>query len=83
MKPSEIRQMSYGEVKQLLNDKVEELSHLRLQLATRQLDNPLTVNYARRDVARITTVLHEHDLGIRALAGGSEADTRAEELKEG
>lgn len=74
MKASEIRQMSYGEVKQLLSDKEEELSHLRLQLATRQLDNPLVVTQTRRDVARIMTVLHEHHLGLRALSGGETVD---------
>ena len=70
-------------MRQLLSDKEEELSYLRLQLATRQLDNPLTVTQTRRDVARIMTVLHEHDLGIRVLVGGSESDSGAEEPKEG
>jgi large subunit ribosomal protein L29 len=83
MKASEIRQMSYGEVKQLLSDKEEELSHLRLQLATRQLDNPLVVAQTRRDVARIMTVLHEHDLGLRSLPGSETVDANVGASKEG
>ena len=83
MKASEIRQMSYGEVTQLLSDKEEELSNLRLQLATRQLDNPLVVTQTRRDVARIMTVLHEHQLGLRALPGSEAVDAKVGTSEEG
>ncbi|MDA0748377.1 MAG: 50S ribosomal protein L29 [bacterium] len=78
MKPSELRQMNPEEVHQLLNDKLEELSNLRLRNVTMQLDNPLTIRHARRDLARIRTVLKEHELGLHALSGVSSGRTEEE-----
>ena len=46
----------------LLVDRLEELSNLRIQLVTQQLDNPLRVQSVRRDIARIKTVLSERAL---------------------
>ena len=69
MKPSEIRELSIDEVRQQLDEREEELANLNLQLATHQLENPLTVPAARREVARLKTVLREHQLGIRSLPG--------------
>ncbi len=73
MKPSEIRELSIDEVRQQLDEREEELANLNLQLATHQLENPLTVPAARREVARLKTVLREHQLGIRSLPGQANA----------
>ena len=73
MKASEIRQMTPDEVDELLVDRLEELSNLRIQLVTQQLDNPLRVQSVRRDIARIKTVLSERALNpnvSRGAAGG-------------
>ena len=51
--------------KQHLDDALEELQNLRFQHATHQLDNPLRIRMVRRDIARLITVLHEIELGIR------------------
>jgi large subunit ribosomal protein L29 len=67
MRPSDIRQLNRNEVEEQLRDKEEELSNLRLQLVTRQLENPLLIRFARRDVARFKTALQEHDLGVYTL----------------
>ncbi|TKJ40420.1 50S ribosomal protein L29 [candidate division LCP-89 bacterium B3_LCP] len=69
MKMDDIRQLSSEEVTQRLEDAREELLNLRFQLATHQLDNQLRVRMARRDVARLTTVVHEYELGIRKESG--------------
>jgi large subunit ribosomal protein L29 len=69
MTSNEMRQMSREEVQQLLFDKKEELVNLRLQQTMRQLDNPLLLRQARRDIARLHTVLRELALGIHPLAG--------------
>ncbi len=82
MKPAEIRQMTPPEVEQLLADKDEELSNLRLQAVTQQLDNPLLIRRARRDMAQLKTALRAHELGILPLAGGGRADSNAQEPKE-
>lgn len=81
MKSSEIRQMTPAEVAQLLKDKTEELSNFRMQLVTRQVDNPLLIRQARRDVARIKTALREHELGVHPLPGDSGAEGKSEEQK--
>lgn len=79
MKASEIREMSAAELAQLLSDKAEELSNFRMQLVTRQIDNPLLIRQTRRDIARIKTALREHELGVRALPGEGGSERMAEE----
>ena len=63
MKASEFREMTREE----LNDKESELSQqlftLRLQKVTGQLENPSKIQQARRDLARVLTVLHEREAG--------------------
>ena len=73
MKASEIRDMNVDEVRQQLEEREEELANLKLQLATHQLENPLTVPATKREIARLKTVLREHDLGIRSLPGQANA----------
>ncbi len=65
IKMDEIKQLPLEELKIRLRDMEEELSNLRFQLALRQLDDPLKVKYARRDVARLKTVIHEYETGLR------------------
>ena len=65
MKIDEIVQLPEPEIKQHLDDALEELQNLRFQHATHQLDNPLRIRMVRRDIARLITVLHEIELGIR------------------
>ncbi|MBC8185679.1 50S ribosomal protein L29 [candidate division KSB1 bacterium] len=65
MKIDEIIQLSEPEIRQKLEDSLEELQNLKFQLATHQLDNPLLIRGVRRDVARLRTVLNEMDSGIR------------------
>ena len=68
MKSYEIRAMSLDEVQSELRDAVEGYSNLKFQLATKQLGDSLRVRYARRNLARLRTILHEHESGIRKLA---------------
>lgn len=64
MKAKEIRQMSGNELDTRLLELKTELFNLRFQLATGQLDNPLSVKYVRKDIARVKTILKERELGI-------------------
>ena len=79
MKASEIRQMTQNEVDELLGDRLEELSNLRIQLVTQQLDNPLRVKSVRRDIARIRTVLRERALDLNASTGAAGAESTGSE----
>ena len=65
MKMHEINQLTREEIAQRLNEAREELQNLSFQLATHQLDNQVKVRLARRNVARLTTVLHEFELNKR------------------
>ena len=65
MKMHDIRQLSRTEIDQRLLDAREELHNLRFQLATHQLDNQVKVRLVRKDVARLQTVVHEFELGLR------------------
>jgi large subunit ribosomal protein L29 len=65
MKTDEIAQLPEEEIKQRLEDSSDELQNLKFQHATHQLDNPLQIRTVRRDIARLKTILHEIELGIR------------------
>lgn len=67
MKPNEIRDLTASDVRERIAEHEDELVNLRIQLATRQLDNPIAFRDACRDLARLKTVLREHELGIREL----------------
>ena len=66
MKIWEINQLSKAELEQRLLDGYEEHQNLRLQHATKQLDNLMRLRLVRRDIARMKTVLREMELKIRA-----------------
>jgi large subunit ribosomal protein L29 len=65
IKASDIKQFDQKEIQQRLMEAEEELANLGFQLASHQLDNTAKVQIARRDVARLKTVLREMELGIR------------------
>ena len=68
MKSEQIREMTVAEIVSQLNDLEEELTNLRFQKVTSQIDNPLRIRLVRRDIARLRTILHEHETGIRTLS---------------
>ncbi len=68
-----IRDMSADEISQRVTDLKEELFNLRFRNSTRQLDNPLRIREVKRDIARLSTVLREHELGIRKLGAAGAA----------
>jgi large subunit ribosomal protein L29 len=68
MKIDELRALSADELKGKRLEFSKDLSLLKLQNATGQLENPIKVRMVRRDVAKVETVLSE----IRAKKEGSE-----------
>ena len=72
MNASEMRDLSVQEIRQQIDEREEELINLKLQLVTHQLEDGLSVRIMRREVARLRTVLREHELGIRKLPGEGE-----------
>ena len=59
MKVTELREMTIDELKVREEELSEELSRMKIQLALKRLDNPLKARIARRDLARIKTVINE------------------------
>lgn len=66
MKSKEIRELNIEQLKQQLISKEEELFNLKIQLSTKQLENPMKIRDARRHVARLKTILREKEKGSKA-----------------
>jgi large subunit ribosomal protein L29 len=62
MKPSEIRDMSPEERNQKLVEMQEAFFNLRFQHETGQLENPQKLKQAKRDIARIKTIVRDMEL---------------------
>lgn len=69
MRPDEIRDMSPQELEAQVSELEEELFRLRIQNETGQLENPLRLRHARRDLARCKTIQREARMG----SAGAEA----------
>ncbi|HYQ86463.1 MAG TPA: 50S ribosomal protein L29 [Bacteroidota bacterium] len=59
MKIFQVRELPPQELEKRIKDEEENLVHLKFQKATSQLENPLKIRNARRDIARMKTVLRE------------------------
>lgn len=59
MKASELREQTVEDLRLKEKELASQLFALRLQKVTGQLDNPAKVGQARRDLARVLTVLRE------------------------
>jgi large subunit ribosomal protein L29 len=66
MKSKEIRELDMDQLKRQLITKEEELFNLKIQLSTKQLENPMKIRDARRHVARLKTILREKEKGSKA-----------------
>jgi large subunit ribosomal protein L29 len=66
LKARELRDYSYDELLRRLKEAKEELFNLRFQAATGQLDNTSRIVEAKRDIARICTVIREYELSEEA-----------------
>jgi large subunit ribosomal protein L29 len=55
----ELRGLSVEELRVRLADAEEELANLKFQNGSGQLDSPIRVRLARKDVARINTLITE------------------------
>ncbi len=61
MKASEVRSMSVAELNTKLDSLKKDLFLLRMQHATKQLDNPQKLVETKRDIARVKTVIREKE----------------------
>ena len=63
MKTSEIRNMSTEEILKNIEELQSELFDLRMKQATASMEKPHRMNAARKDIARMKTVLSERKGG--------------------
>ena len=78
MKVSEIRERTDDELRTLGRQIQEDLYALRVQRATNQLENTSSLQVKRRDLARVTTVIHARKKGIEQSRKDPHADGGAE-----
>ncbi|GAB6273445.1 MAG: 50S ribosomal protein L29 [Peptococcaceae bacterium] len=64
MKVDELREMTALELTKKIDLAKDELFKLRFQLAVNQLENVGRIKEARRNIARLKTILREYELGI-------------------
>ena len=61
MKPAEIRELSADDLQAKLKEARAELFNLRFQHSTAQLEKTASIPAARKNIARILTVLKEKE----------------------
>ncbi len=59
MELDELRQMNVGDLKLKEREAREEIFRLKLKMRTNQLDNPSNYRRARKELARIMTLLRQ------------------------
>jgi large subunit ribosomal protein L29 len=62
LRTAELRELDYEELSGKLAEAKAELFNLRFQLATNQLENTAQLRSTRREIARISTILREHEI---------------------
>ncbi|MEZ4357582.1 MAG: 50S ribosomal protein L29 [Eubacteriales bacterium] len=62
MKAEEIRGLSEQELNVKLKDLKTELFNLRFQNATGQLNDVMTINKVKKDIARVKTIIREREI---------------------
>jgi len=65
MKPAEYRGMGDEQLRLSLKEVTKNLFHLRFQSATERLETPSEIRKAKREVARIQTLLRERELAAQ------------------
>lgn len=62
MKAKDVHELSNDELTRKVTDLKDQLFKLRFQLATGQLENPMTIRDVKKSIARVKTVLREREL---------------------
>ncbi len=62
MKAKEIVNLSDEELEAKLKELKSELFNLRFRQASRQLENPMSINLIKKDIARVNTVIRARQL---------------------
>ncbi len=66
MKASKYFEMNDQELNEQLKELKSELFNLRFQMATGQLQNPVSIRETRRNIARVKTILRQREIKAQA-----------------
>ena len=64
MKAKELKNLSVEELTKKLEGLKKDLFMLRMQHATNQLDNPMQIAAAKKDIARVKTIIREKETNV-------------------
>ncbi len=78
MKASQFRELTDEELVQKLSDLKDDLFKLRIRHSVAKLENPMKIREARKDIARLQTVIEEHRMGQAERAIPKKARAEAE-----
>lgn len=70
MRANELREKTDEELDQILVDRTEDIMHFRMQTATGVVDNVRKSREARKDIARIKTIMKDRRSGEPAAPVG-------------
>ena len=65
MSLKEFNKLNKEQLESKLQDYEESLVNYRFQKVLQQLENPFSIRFTKRNIARIKTILREYDLDIR------------------
>jgi large subunit ribosomal protein L29 len=68
VKAKDLRELSDEELGQQIKERSEALRNFHFQMATSSVDNTRGARQARRDVARIKTIMRERELAAKKEA---------------
>ena len=68
MAKDDLNKMTKKQLESKLKDNEEALLNFRFQKVLQQLENPFQIRNARKEIARIKTILREYELDIRKAA---------------
>ena len=56
--------LTVEELQEKMAQAQEEYENLHLQQASHQISNPIRIRFVRREIARIKTIIRQHELGL-------------------
>jgi large subunit ribosomal protein L29 len=65
MKTSEIQELSKAEILERVQTEQDSLLRMKMNHAISPLDNPQVIVIARRNIARMKTILHQREINAK------------------
>jgi large subunit ribosomal protein L29 len=78
MKPTDLREKSVEDLRELRKTLQRDVFQNRLKNFTNRLDDTSSIRKSKRDLARVITLLHEREIGIARAAVPAASPSKAE-----